>query len=517
MKPTGFLGFRGVWIEGLNRLFSELRLLTGELIDSRSFNAYIDQQKIGDLRVVDQIEKGEVRCVRGFSMVCQRYLPCTVVFKTGLRYKQYPEIEIIVLLKLSRRVCRRGVECYSFYATYDFCGEINGELVPKPRPIPLITNLTEASRLLSYIFGGKTVSRKEEILEQLKSKECEEPVFLSFQSKIGAETIELSLLQETGGKVRIDCTPLFMHLRCPMPYQCFPVDALYDEQLLSVLAEMTRQVNDSPCKWEDCSGNPNHHKYWSLGDYLFELLTRLGDDQKEKEEQKCQCADALIFYEGHLCFCTGLTGKKSGNYIYGVCSKKDETGRYQQIEWVENDYKNGRDARLPPASRNENHGLPLPANWTREPARLVCQYDKLGKLEDRINFYHILNDHAERLPQRFFLRNVKTGEMELNKRLAEGAIKAAIPVARKRVQANYRYAIPGYYHGRIMLQLPLCLDDSEEPNAYLVLLENKEGMYFVPTLLSVAMAYRASRVIIPEESAALEKSLFSQMQFERTM
>lgn len=315
------------------------------------------------------------------------------------------------------------------------------------------------------------------------------------------------------GSVSLDETPLLNHPRYPRFYRYFERSILGNRSLFAQLAELA-QKEEAPCGWayivnpEELSEQKKEkdfNPYHGLVNYIFQIFTRLCDDAEVS-------GTALIRYNGKLCFCTGLLGRKSGRYIYGVASEPTPDGHFQKLEWVENDYTAGRDPRLPPEGK-VNHGLPYPANWTRSPGDLICQYEKLQGLAERIDFDHILDDHPERLPLTFFLTAPDGHTRSINKTYARKAISDAIEEARKRVQANYRYVQPGYYRGQITLQLPLCLEDSPAPNAYLVLTRHREdeGRYWAPTLLPPSMAYYNSRVITPQERNAWEDNFFAEI------
>jgi hypothetical protein len=159
--------------------------------------------------------------------------------------------------------------------------------------------------------------------------------------------------------------------------------------------------------------------------------------------------------------------------------------------------------------------LPKPANWTREPGALICQCEKLIGLESRINLEHILfhDAHAERFPPNFFVQ--RAGLKVFNSTKARKCLLTALKKACQEAQRNPRYAIPGYYQGRITLQLPLLLDGSEHANAFLVLVENEDGVYEAPTLLTPSMAYYNARPIAPQESATWKDIFFAEIYFEQ--
>ncbi len=114
------------------------------------------------------------------------------------------------------------------------------------------------------------------------------------------------------------------------------------------------------------------------------------------------------------------------------------------------------------------------------------------RLEIRVNVEHILNNpnNVARLPK--FFQNVGQRELIMN------VFSGAVNLAKKKVAANYRLAVPQYYEGRVQLLLPLCLESSV-PDAALVIY--KEGsIYQGRTLLTIDMAYNNARLIAKPES-----------------
>lgn len=65
--------------------------------------------------------------------------------------------------------------------------------------------------------------------------------------------------------------------------------------------------------------------------------------------------------------------------------------------------------------------------------------------------------------------------------------------------ANYKIAVPQYYHETIQLLLPLCLADSNNPDLALVV--TKMGSYYQGhTCLTLQMAYNNARILAKPES-----------------
>ena len=105
--------------------------------------------------------------------------------------------------------------------------------------------------------------------------------------------------------------------------------------------------------------------------------------------------------------------------------------------------------------------------------------------EIRINAAHILStpENVARLPEDLQkAENLQT--------LFEGAVQLAI----KKVEANYKLAVPQYYDGRIQFLLPLSLRDLETVD--IVMAVSKIGKFYRGnTCLTLDMAYNNARLL----------------------
>lgn len=517
-KKGGFFSQKKVFIESQN-LFAQLRSLAGNF-NVNSFNKRIEAQLSGvggETLGIYRKETDSFLDVRGF-LNALRFAPCEIMFDTGLCLNRNKfEVENVQIYLNLRIVPQEEKGGYRYRATYDFYAQKEGDDGMYPcYPMPTIVNWLEVTRLLAPILG---MTRKVVEKELYKSYVWEKCLVITSDKYTEDATIVLQVKKENECGVVLDEAQLLQHPRCPKVYQEFPIGFFENEERLVSLIEMA-QDEVAPCKWDYYVGEELVVKNGALGNYLMNVFTRLHDDQNSSDPYELgngkpkglmgKSTNSLTYYDDKLCFCTGLQGKKSGNYIYAVCSERDVGGRFNKIEWVENDYVNGRDERLPPETSDGNFGLPYPPNWTRKPEELICQYKRLRGLEGRINFKHILNEVDEsRFSPRFFL--TVDGMRILNTTILHQEIVNAVAVARKKVQANYRCVIPGYYHGKITLQLPLCLDNSEVPNFYLVLVDNEEVGYEAPTMLTPSMAYYNSRVITPQEDSVWENTFFAEV------
>lgn len=135
--------------------------------------------------------------------------------------------------------------------------------------------------------------------------------------------------------------------------------------------------------------------------------------------------------------------------------------------------------------------LPLIAHYFDDPAELL--YDT--RLELRKNVDHIIDDNRERFPEPF-----KSMGDNFQLRISlEGAIDHSL----KRVQRNYKTAVPQFYQGRIQLLLPLCM--TNRVRADLALVVYREGRVFLAaTCLTLDMAYNNARLLARPDTEWLE-------------
>lgn len=511
--------FGDLWVEDIRKLYPKLaKLARVRAINAASFQNWMAEARVGDLWVIRK--GGNWTRVKGF--MCARNLaPCRILMPTGYCFNDNPKDgEIQLALDVIRST---GTRCGQFSATYSFgLWQEEGKTFKALASMPLVLNFEETVLLVDYLYWIRRATVRESLLQQFRDNA--RPECLTFESERKNARVCLHVDYPDDNHALIDCRDLIAAPNCPGACKYFHYSVWRNPDLLARLADMA-QEEDPRCGWrylatgrreEDGPEEAWQSKYGGLRLYLFNLLVRIFDDERVRQElersnpEEARRFGKTVVYdgEGRLCFCTGLWGRKSGFYIYGVCSDRDEDGRYHTIEWVENDYlRNGRDSRLPPDDGAGNYGLPYPAHWTREPEKLVCQYRKLGGMEARTALEHFIHDHADRFPKECY-RNA-AGALDFE--MAKKRIMDAVYAARKKVQANYRYALPGYYRGKIILLLPLCLANSEDPDAYLVLCEGQDGNYFAPSLLTPSMAYYSARVVIPQETGAWERSFFAEL------
>ncbi|MFD0705156.1 DUF3825 domain-containing protein [Alloscardovia venturai] len=152
---------------------------------------------------------------------------------------------------------------------------------------------------------------------------------------------------------------------------------------------------------------------------------------------------------------------------------------------------------------------------------------------------HILLDNINRLPYEFLadeMRNVQEAQNLLKtaysspnsqerkaafeelediiqddsrvKRRLMNRLDDAIELARKRVEWNYKTAVPAFYPSRnvMCILLPLDLTDDDKPDVALVAELTESGAYLGQTIITMNMAYNNARLIARPDSDWLSTS-----------
>lgn len=172
------------------------------------------------------------------------------------------------------------------------------------------------------------------------------------------------------------------------------------------------------------------------------------------------------------------------------------------------------------------------ATYNENPADLI--YDtKLGRPQQDMD--HILLRHPERLPVDFIRRHApqdfrvldtslldnterETYSKDLSKMLREnevvyrnicGDFNNAIKLAIKRIDWNYKNAVPMFYprDNQICLLLPLCLVKDTKVDVALVVKKTPANKYSGATILTLDMAYTDARVVARPNSEWLDAGL----------
>ena len=135
--------------------------------------------------------------------------------------------------------------------------------------------------------------------------------------------------------------------------------------------------------------------------------------------------------------------------------------------------------------------LPELASYFSDPAELL--YDT--RLPLRKNVDHIIDNNKDRFPEPF-------RSMQDNYQLRI-ALDGAIAHASRRIERNYRTAVPQFYQGRIQLLLPMCMTNRTRADLALVVYRQND-VYLASTCLTLDMAYNNARLLARPDSDWLE-------------
>lgn len=135
--------------------------------------------------------------------------------------------------------------------------------------------------------------------------------------------------------------------------------------------------------------------------------------------------------------------------------------------------------------------LPELATYVTDPGDLL--YDT--RLPLRKNVDHIIDDNKERFSEPF-------RSMQDNYQLRI-ALDGAIAHSVRRVQRNYRTAVPQFYQGRIQLLLPLCMTNRTTADLAVVVYRQND-VYLASTCLTLDMGYNNARLLARPDSDWLE-------------
>ena len=208
-----------------------------------------------------------------------------------------------------------------------------------------------------------------------------------------------------------------------------------------------------------------------LENYIHHTFKKLWNEYSSltDEDEKMK----VIYYDGtKACFNTGLF-TENNNPIYAlfrIARYADDKKPFSFCSF-EQDSSN----RL-----NDVYPLPRRANYFSDMRDLIYDYS----LELRANSAHILDENIDRFPD----------DLVSNRRQLLVLFTGAVDLAKKRVQANYKVAVPTYYNNQICLMLPLCLHDTTTTDLALAVQRGK-GFYVAKTCLTLDMAYNDARLI----------------------
>lgn len=244
------------------------------------------------------------------------------------------------------------------------------------------------------------------------------------------------------------------------------------DKKIDILAQL------SPEKWSFGSNTDNS----ILKNYISHTFLKLKDEydkEVDPEEKK-----RIIYEDDKLaCFNTGLF-TSTYEPIYALFYINSVPGKQK---WKFSDFKTEYQLTLIGVPV-----LPRRANYFTNPSDLVFDTNR----EIIPQWHHIINnpENFNRIPEQVRLgSNYQT--------VIEGAIK----LAQKKIEANYRLAVPQYYKGKIQLLIPLCLIDRNRADLALVVTKSEEPKcYLGHTCLPLDWAYNNARLIARPDSDWLQ-------------
>lgn len=128
--------------------------------------------------------------------------------------------------------------------------------------------------------------------------------------------------------------------------------------------------------------------------------------------------------------------------------------------------------------------LPRRANYFTDISDLIYDYT----LPLRASNEHILQQNLQRFPSEL-----------ISNPMLPTLFAGAMEQAKKRVEANYKIAVPTYYDNEICLMLPICLIEEKRTDLALAV-KKSMGFYTAKTCLTLDMAYNDARLIARPDS-----------------
>lgn len=238
------------------------------------------------------------------------------------------------------------------------------------------------------------------------------------------------------------------------------------EQKIEYIARLAQPEN-----WDYRYAQSNK-KHPILQSYLHYTFSRIQEENKIVETKD----------KSKACFNTGLVTENQEE-IFALFTPNNNPN---QQPWFMNSFFKESNNELV-----EFGTLPELANYVTDPADLL--YDT--RLPLRKNVDHIIDENKARFPEPF---KSMTDNYQLRISL-DGAIGHAI----RRVQRNYRTAVPQFYQGKIQLLLPLCMTNRSKADLALVIYR-QNVVYLASTCLTLDMAYNNARLLARPDSDWLE-------------
>lgn len=227
--------------------------------------------------------------------------------------------------------------------------------------------------------------------------------------------------------------------------------------------------------WKFTKPDPNrkNSKNPILENYLTHNYERLAQERAYLEEEDKN--RKIYIKDGKACFNTGLV---NDNYEY-IFMYFEKNSRPDKAPWKFKSFFRETNTFL----LKEFSPLPKRAEFFSDVNELI--YDTSKKITPI--FEHIL------------LRKDRLPNSVVNAQNFENIFNGALKRAQRKIELNYRTAVPKFYKGEIQFLIPLCLEDGVTVDTALVV-EVKNGNHVGKTCLSIEMAYSDARTIAKPES-----------------
>ena len=230
--------------------------------------------------------------------------------------------------------------------------------------------------------------------------------------------------------------------------------------------------------------NANNTRTPILENYILHTFRRLVQEYNSASNQS-EKGRIIATVGDKLCFNTGLY-TKTYETIYAGLRKNNRSGSEPMFLVCFSDTSD-------PFFR-DFLDLPRRAKYFSEMRELI--FDTSAEL--RVNSAHILQneENRKRLPSDLkdspYLTTLFNG---------------AIDLAKKKVEANYKAAVPQFYDNQICFLLPICLTNTERADLSLAVRWHN-GYYTGHTCLTLDMAYNNARLIACPNSEWLNPQAF---------
>ena len=234
---------------------------------------------------------------------------------------------------------------------------------------------------------------------------------------------------------------------------------------LDVLQNLAMEENWAFAKPDNERRNKKNPILESYFHHTFKRLLELALQNPEQSNRYIYIDDKLA------CFNTGLY-TKNYNPIFAVFthSMKETDKKPFNFKSFEQESSN---------VFSSIRDLPRRATYFSDISELI--YD--SSLPLRANVEHILEENIARFPASL-----------ASSPMLPALFAGAIELAKKRVSANYRAAVPTYYRNEICLLLPISLTLPTKTDLALAIRKN-DGFYTAKTCLTLEMAYNDARLI----------------------